>query len=565
MQDSSAIQLIEYNPDKETYSLSRIGKAVLEEQSAPFGVISIYGPYRTGKSTLLNKCLLGSQDGAKFEVGNSVAACTKGIWMHRHPVRTPTGLPVYILDIEGAFSFDATNDHDSNLFALALLLSSFFIYNSVKSIDSIAVKNLSFVTNLSKKLHSNAESSSFFPQLLWLIRDFSLNLETERGEPLSADQYLEDSLAKLDGQNSSIVTVLNETFSTRHCRTLVRPCFAEEDLVQLNQDEAGVMRAEFKDGLVELEKFVYSRVTAKTDPLREDKFLSGTQLCALITRYTESINSGTLPRLGDMWEVICKQQAGDLRLQLLAQMDPWLRDHRDLDTLHSTATGHRERLRKVFIQTVPDPTEEHQLLENFDRLVSRRKEQLLEEIDQTITNRLGSITDLEVTGASAPLSQLRAVFTRLEQSVRATYGQQGALPVLERLGPCLYSYIDRQVDDLQQSAAALLERDRDQLGLQQELQAEKLRSSQLESTHTSSEFKLAEYAVEVDRLANRLASAEQLRAELETSLEEIRQTTRDSAEQYTAVIEKLEQDLQTSREQGAVTPDGLPPPLMTLG
>ncbi|KAJ1479235.1 hypothetical protein T484DRAFT_1814983, partial [Baffinella frigidus] len=43
--------------------------------------------------------------------------------------------------------------HDSTIFSLALLLSSFFVYNSVGSIDEGALNNLSLVVNLTKHIH----------------------------------------------------------------------------------------------------------------------------------------------------------------------------------------------------------------------------------------------------------------------------------------------------------------------------------------------------------------------------------------------------------------------------
>ena len=64
---------------------------------------------------------------------------------------------------------------------MALLLSSYFIYNSVGSIDEKAVQNLSLVVNLSKLLQkgNNKEMQDIincFPSFMWLVRDFALRL-----------------------------------------------------------------------------------------------------------------------------------------------------------------------------------------------------------------------------------------------------------------------------------------------------------------------------------------------------------------------------------------------------
>ena len=57
---------------------------------------------------------------------------------------------VIVVDSEGIGGLDEDQNHDMRIFSLAVLLSSFFVYNSMGSIDENAVSSLSFVTNLSK-------------------------------------------------------------------------------------------------------------------------------------------------------------------------------------------------------------------------------------------------------------------------------------------------------------------------------------------------------------------------------------------------------------------------------
>jgi hypothetical protein len=52
---------------------------MLEKIKGPFSVITIAGGYRQGKSFLMNRLLLKIKKG--FDVGGSVQACTKGIWV----------------------------------------------------------------------------------------------------------------------------------------------------------------------------------------------------------------------------------------------------------------------------------------------------------------------------------------------------------------------------------------------------------------------------------------------------------------------------------------------------
>jgi len=90
-----------------------------------------------------------------------------------------------VIDSEGIGAFDEDENHDTKIFLLALLLSSFFIYNSVGTIDESALNNLSLIINLSKELQIKSELLEdcdpeeilkLFPSFLWIVRDFSLRL-----------------------------------------------------------------------------------------------------------------------------------------------------------------------------------------------------------------------------------------------------------------------------------------------------------------------------------------------------------------------------------------------------
>ena len=57
------------------------------------------------------------------------------------PGTTPDGEPidVLVIDSEGLGALDEDSNHDVRIFSLAILLSSYFIYNSVGSIDEQAL------------------------------------------------------------------------------------------------------------------------------------------------------------------------------------------------------------------------------------------------------------------------------------------------------------------------------------------------------------------------------------------------------------------------------------------
>lgn len=57
-----------------------------------------------------------------------------------------------MIDTEGFGGMDENVNHDSRIFLFSLLLSSYFIYNSVGTIDENALNTMSLVINLAKEI-----------------------------------------------------------------------------------------------------------------------------------------------------------------------------------------------------------------------------------------------------------------------------------------------------------------------------------------------------------------------------------------------------------------------------
>ena len=128
---------------------------------------SIVGKYRTGKSFLMNK-LLDLEKDKGFTVSPTVDACTKvdfligwmtsinfskvnskGIWIWSIPIYMPKDdYYIFFLDTEGLDSIERDSNADSKLFALTVLLSSYFIFNSLGCIDESSISQLSIITHL---------------------------------------------------------------------------------------------------------------------------------------------------------------------------------------------------------------------------------------------------------------------------------------------------------------------------------------------------------------------------------------------------------------------------------
>lgn len=69
-------------------------------------------------------------------------------------------MDIILIDTEGFGGMDENVNHDSRIFLFSLLCSSFFIFNSVGSIDENALNNLSLIINLAKEIKIKKSENS---------------------------------------------------------------------------------------------------------------------------------------------------------------------------------------------------------------------------------------------------------------------------------------------------------------------------------------------------------------------------------------------------------------------
>ncbi|KAL7829089.1 hypothetical protein SRHO_G00327230, partial [Serrasalmus rhombeus] len=79
------------------------GIDVLDQITQPVVVVAVAGPYRTGKSYLMNR-LAGKREG--FALGSTIESKTKGIWMWCVPHPHIEDHTLVLLDTEGLGDVD---------------------------------------------------------------------------------------------------------------------------------------------------------------------------------------------------------------------------------------------------------------------------------------------------------------------------------------------------------------------------------------------------------------------------------------------------------------------------
>lgn len=201
----------QYRVDEETATW-------LSQRTKPFSVLACAGKFRTGKSFLLNR-LLNRPAGKGFGVGETVQACTRGIWLCTE-MMSHNGNDVLVLDTEGIDALDAESQHDVRIFAIAVLICSAFAYNSMSHLDEAAVQTLSLMTKISQSL----EGGGHDPSLYWVLRDFSLQMVDSDGKALKNAEYLEQALQPPTGSEKCATRdAIRSVFRERHLVTLPRP------------------------------------------------------------------------------------------------------------------------------------------------------------------------------------------------------------------------------------------------------------------------------------------------------------------------------------------------------
>ncbi|XP_004841372.1 guanylate-binding protein 1 [Heterocephalus glaber] len=279
---------------------------ILSAITQPVVVVAIVGLYRTGKSYLMNK-LAGKKKG--FSLGSTVQSHTKGIWMWCVPHPKKPNQTLVLLDTEGLGDVEkGDNQNDSWIFALAILLSSTFVYNSMGTINQQAMDQLHYVTELTdriraksspstNKVEDSADFMSFFPDFVWTLRDFSLELELD-GNSISPDAYLENSLKLKQGtsqkdKNFNLPRLcIRKFFPRKKCFIFDRPTHRKKltKLETLHDDE---LDSEFVDQVAEFCSYIFSSSRTKTLPGGIE--VNGPRLETLVLTYLSAISSGDLP------------------------------------------------------------------------------------------------------------------------------------------------------------------------------------------------------------------------------------------------------------------------------
>ncbi|XP_061369086.1 uncharacterized protein LOC133311966 [Gastrolobium bilobum] len=298
--------IVEPDPGHTKLRLSREGLEAIERITNPIASVAVIGPYRSGKSFLLNQLLsLSCNEG--FGVGHMRDTKTKGIWIWGTPIELDIDgvrTSVFYLDTEGFESIGKSNVYDDRIFSLATVMSSVLIYNLPETIREADISRLSFAVELAEEFYGRVKGQdvAFEPaKLLWLIqRDFLQGKSvqemvnealqqvpnTDRDKNIDMVNQIRDSLAIM-GDNST-------AFS------LPQPHLQRTKLCDMKDGELDPLYVKKRDKLKEL---VASMIRPK---IVQGKTLNGKEFVSFLEQILEALNKGEIPSTGSLVEIFNK-------------------------------------------------------------------------------------------------------------------------------------------------------------------------------------------------------------------------------------------------------------------
>lgn len=331
------------------------------------GVISIVGKYRTGKSYFVNKVLLQAESNKGFAVGPTINPCTKGLWLWKKTITIKNDnneeeFDVLIIDTEGFGGIDENTNHDTRIFLFSLLLSSYFIFNSMGNIDEDALNSLMVIINLANnvKIKNNGDATvneiaDTFPSFLWVIRDFMLKVEDDSGMKISAKKYLENSLSNVKGNNKSAMEknkvrrMLKHFFQRRDCMTFIRPVEKEKDLQRLESLDESMLRPQFLNELQVSREKICKNVKPK---IINNNVVNGSMLLKATEAYVAAVNKGSVPNVENAWTYVVEQETEKALKLSLRYIDDFIKQNKkDNPTIFEEETWKTDLLmeaRKLF-------------------------------------------------------------------------------------------------------------------------------------------------------------------------------------------------------------------------
>ena len=300
----------------------------------PLAVLSICGPFRSGKSYFLSR-LLGDQFQEVFRVGHTLRACTLGLWIST-AVLECEDYAILLVDTQGIDSTSSTECVASKLMSLTALLSSYLIYNSkrvpknddVEKLRTCCLLSSAVLCRVTKKELSHV-GDCFYPHFLWLLRDVHLDITDEDGTRLEPTEYLHKCVFKLSSDDVQPPSdhagkLINSFFRSLECQTLSLPSPKNMVLIDIFRQQQN-LNPKFSRELSNMLVYIKERVCLKKG-MDGIGSINGPAFTELVSTFVNALNSDDLPDFQQGWMAQVQMRCSEIADELVREYKQCMRD-----------------------------------------------------------------------------------------------------------------------------------------------------------------------------------------------------------------------------------------------
>ncbi|XP_008562004.1 PREDICTED: LOW QUALITY PROTEIN: guanylate-binding protein 7-like, partial [Galeopterus variegatus] len=217
-----------------------------------------------------------------------------------------------LLDTEGLGDVEKGDPkNDLWIFALAVLLSSTFVYNSMNTINHQALKQLHCVTELTGLIRAKSSPRPADVEDSTEFVSFFSRLRLECKNP------------KIQSSNMTRECI-RHFFPNRKCFVFDRPTSDKKLLAHVEKLSEDQLDCNFRSQSKKFCSYIFTH--AKTKNLREGIIVTGNRLRTLVVTYVDAINSGSVPclenavtTLAQRENAVAVQKAADHYSEQMAQ------------------------------------------------------------------------------------------------------------------------------------------------------------------------------------------------------------------------------------------------------
>ena len=213
---------------------------------------------------------------------------------------------IIFLDTEGFAANNVSENYDAKIFAVATLLSSHLLYNSVKIIDQADIDYLELLARRTQLFALRSQMSRAkwtyefnkdllsFPPLIWVVQDFVQDTEGE-----TTKQWLHRLMESHTRENELYEISLMDIFKSVDCHTLFLPAVRRDLLTDLSLATENDLTDEYKQERDELIFKLKNEIVPKE---KNDKPIYGMQLAMLLEILVKAANDGSLADIPNRWD-----------------------------------------------------------------------------------------------------------------------------------------------------------------------------------------------------------------------------------------------------------------------